>query len=96
MIEKIDSKIIVEVLTIIGWGAGLFIILRSALRHLVGRSKPETPQEQSLATAINGDLLKAMAEMWKEQNDLIHRLETRQAVQESQLREIKAELKRRR
>ncbi len=95
MIEKVDTKTILDVIAVIGWGAGLIVILRAAVRALMGYTKPKTPEDQQLAANLQGDLLKAIADQWKETNDQLHSLQTRLAVLETRQQGIEAELKRR-
>jgi len=95
MIDKIDAKTVLEVLSVIGWGAGLIVVIRSAIRHLAGKAKAETPEDANLAAAINRDLLKEIAYQFKELNERYHGLSTKLAVLESRQQGMEAEIKRR-
>lgn len=93
MIEKVDYRTIVDVLTVIGWIAGLYLIVRTALRFLVSRHRPETGADVNLAAQINRDLLREIAHQLKEQTELYHQLATKLAVLESRQQGMEAEIK---
>ena len=95
MIEKVDFKTTVDVLSVIGWGALLIIALRSAMRILVGYTKPKSQEDKQLAASLQGDILKAIAEQWKESNNQLSRMETRLGVLESRQQWIEAEIRKR-
>ncbi len=94
MLDKVNADTFLSVAAVIGWLAFVFITVRTALRHIVGKS--DAPEDHSFAAAINRDLLKAIAEEAKEQTETIHKMATRQAVLETRLLAVEAELKERR
>ena len=96
MIEKVDYRTIVDVLTVIGWAAGLFIIIRTALRYLVRWTRNGSRADENLAAAINRDLLKEIARHYQEQTERYHELATKLAVLESRQQGLEAEMKGRR
>lgn len=96
MIEKVDYRTIVEVITVIGWIAFLFVTIRTALRYLVRNSKFGSRADDSLAAAINRDLLKEIARHYQEQTERYHELATKLAVLESRQQGLEAQIKSRR
>ncbi len=93
MIEKVSYQTIVEVLSVIGWALGLYLIARTAIRYLADRHRPESRQDENLAAHINGSLLRETAHQLKDLNDQYHQLATKLAVLESRQQVMEAEIR---
>ena len=92
MLDKANADTIFQVAAAIGWLALLYTTIRTAIRYMVGKHDGET----DLATALNRDLLKVLAEQYKEMTEVARRLEVKQARMEAQLLGLEARIKEKR
>ncbi len=94
MLDKVNADTFLAVIATIGWAAFAVTAVRTAVRWMAGRA--DSPEDRTYADALNRDLLKVLADQTKEQTDIIHGMATKQAVLETRLLAVEAELKERR